>query len=71
VLDILRVAAEALTVHEIAVGVMERRGYDPRDRETTIIVEKRVNGVLRRRAALFERVQLGPRAVGWRIACSS
>jgi hypothetical protein len=68
VLDILRVAAEALTVHEIAIGIMERRGYDPRDRETLIIVEKRVNGVLRPRPGLFERVQLGPRAVGWKVS---
>jgi hypothetical protein len=66
VLDILRLAPEPLTVREITLVVMERRGFSANDEVTLRTVEKRVNGALRRREGVAERVPLGPRAVGWR-----
>lgn len=67
ILDILRAAPEPLTVREIASAVMERRGLDPEDRATASTVERRAHRTLSRRAALVERVALGPRAVGWKV----
>ena len=68
VLDILRTVPEPLNVREIAVVVMERRGLDTGDRATLATVERRVHRALSRRRSMVERVSLGPRAVGWRIA---
>ena len=71
VLDILRAAPEPLTVREVAAVVMERRGFDAGDRTTAWTVERGVERTLKRRAAVVEKVALGPRAVGWRIAGTS
>jgi hypothetical protein len=68
VFDVLRTATEPLSVREIATEVMQRRGFNPEDAATLATVEKRVSDVLRRRADVVEKVKLGPRAVGWRVA---
>lgn len=70
VFDVLRTAAEPLSVHEIATEVMRRRGFNPEDAATLATVEKRVSDLLRRRADVVEKVSLGPKAVGWRVAAS-
>ena len=70
VFDVLRTAAEPLNVREIATEVMQRRGFNPEDAATLATVEKRVSDILRRRADVVEKVKLGPRAVGWRVATS-
>jgi transposase len=68
VFDVLRTATELLSVREIATEVMQRRGFNPEDAATLATVEKRVSDILRRRADVVEKVKLGPRAVGWRVA---
>jgi hypothetical protein len=67
VLDVLRTATEPLSAREIATEVMQRRGFNPEDAATLATVEKRVNDILRRRRDVLEKVQLGPRAVGWKV----
>src|SRR5919205_2011165 len=62
VLDVLREAPEPLTVPEVALAVMERRGLDAGDKAAVRVVEKRVDAALRRREGTLERVALGPRA---------
>ena len=66
VLDILRTAAEPMTAPKVAQELMRRKGL-PTDGRTRRIVNKRVDRTLWRQARLLERVQLGPRAVGWRV----
>jgi hypothetical protein len=67
ILDIPRTAPEPLTSREVALAVMERRGFSPDDETTLATVESRVNGALRRRRGVVEKVALGPRAVGWKV----
>ena len=48
---------------------MESRELPAGDKRIAVLVEKRVDGYLRRQEGrLLKRVQLGPRAVGWKIA---
>ena len=69
VLDTLRQAPEPITTRDVAKGVMEQRGMPEGDRVTFLLVEKRVDRYLRRQEGrLVERVALGARSVGWRIA---
>ena len=67
VFEALRDASEPLTIREIAARVMEARGFNAEDAATLATVEKRISDVLRRRANMVEKAQLGPRAVGWRV----
>jgi hypothetical protein len=67
VLETLRKAPEPLTAREIAVALMERKGFDATDAATVRLVEKRVDATVRWREGLVERVVYGPRSVGWRI----
>jgi hypothetical protein len=71
ILDILRTAAEPMTVVQIASEVMVRLGMTE-DRGAREFLESRVDRGLRRQQeqGLVERVVYGPRAVGWRIAAS-
>jgi hypothetical protein len=68
VLETLRKAPEPLTAREIAVALMERKGFDASDAATVRLVEKRVDATVRRREALVERVVYGPRSVGWKVS---
>jgi hypothetical protein len=68
VLETLRKAPEPLTAREVAVALMERRGFDATDAATVRLVEKRVDATVRRREGLVERVVYGPRSVGWKVA---
>ncbi len=68
VLETLRKAPEPLTSREVAVALMERKGFDTNDAATVRIVERRVDATVRRREGLVERVVYGPRSVGWRVA---
>ena len=67
VLDVLRTAPAALTVREITMRIMERRGLDPQDARTAELLRKLVSNALNRQAAdLVERIQDGV-LVGWRV----
>ena len=67
VLDVLRTAPAALTVREITVQVMERRGLDPQDARTVELLRKLVSNALNRQAAdLVERIQDGVQ-ISWRV----
>jgi hypothetical protein len=68
VLEALRKAPEPLTAREVAVALMERKGFDATDAATVRLVEKRVDATVRRREGLLERVVYGLRSVGWKIA---
>jgi hypothetical protein len=68
VLETLRKAPEPVTAREIAVALMERKGFDATDATTVRLVEKRVDATVRRREGLVERVLYGPRSVGWKVA---
>jgi hypothetical protein len=63
-LEALRKASEPLTAREIALVLMERKGFDQNDEATTRTIEKRVDATVRRREGLIERVVYGPRTVG-------
>ena len=63
----LRTAPTALTVREITMQVMERRGLDPQDARTTELLRKLVSNALNRQAAdLVERIQDGV-LVSWQV----
>ena len=63
----LRTAPAALSVREITVQVMERRGLDPQDARTAELLRKLVSNALNRQAAdLVERVEDGT-PVRWRV----
>jgi len=65
VLDLLRTAP--LTVREITMQIMERRGLDPQDARTAELLRKLVSNALNRQATdLVERIQDGV-LVGWRV----
>ena len=66
-LDVLRTAPAALSVREITVQVMERRGLDPQDARTAELLRKLVSNALNRQAAdLVERIQDGV-VVSWQV----
>ena len=66
-LEVLRTAPAALSVREITVEIMERRGLDPQDARTAELLRKLVSNALNRQAAdLVERIQDGV-LVGWRV----
>src|SRR3954447_20941197 len=59
-LEVLRTAPAALTVRDMYVQVMERRGFDPQDARTTELLRKLVSSALNGQAAdLVERIQDG------------
>ena len=67
VLDVLRTAPAALTVREITMQIMERRGLDPQDARTAELLRKLVSNALNRQAAdLVERIQDGA-LVSWQV----
>jgi hypothetical protein len=67
VLDILRVAPAPLTVKQITVEAMQRRGLDPNDARTVQLVGKLVhNAVTRQAKDLVERVEDG-KVTMWKV----
>jgi hypothetical protein len=67
VLDVLRVAPAPLSIREITIEVMKRRGLDPEDRRMAELLRKLVNNALKRQASeLVERLQDGTR-ISWRV----
>src|SRR3954471_17032415 len=68
ILDTLRRSPDAMTSREVALALMQRKGYDTQDAATVRLVEKRVDATVRRRERLIERVVYGPRSIGWRVA---
>jgi hypothetical protein len=68
VLDILRGAPEPLTARAIAVELLRLAGHDAGDRVAVQVVEHRVRALLTRRVGIVERVALGTRRKGWRVA---
>ena len=67
VLEVLRTAPAALSVREITVQIMERRGLDPQDARTAELLRKLVSNALNRQAAdLVERIQDGA-LVSWQV----
>ena len=57
-----------MTAKEVALALMERKGFDASDERTVRLVEKRVYTTLQRReGGLVERVQYGARNVGWQV----
>jgi predicted nucleic acid-binding Zn ribbon protein len=57
VLDILRLASTPLSIKDITVQVMQRRGLDPADARTTQLMRKLIHNALNRQAAeLVEKV---------------
>jgi hypothetical protein len=67
-LDVLRGAVEPMTSRQVAVAVMGLAGHDADDEVAVRIVEHRVHASLTRRPRLVERVSLGVRRKGWRVA---
>lgn len=67
VLETLRKAQAPLTSREVALTVMERKGFDTNDGATLRLIEKRVDATIRRRGGMVERIVYGPRSVGWRL----
>ena len=66
-LEVLRTAPAALSVREITMQVMERRGLDPEDARTVELLRKLVSNALNRQAAdLVERIQDGVQ-VSWQV----
>jgi hypothetical protein len=68
VLDILRGAPEPMTARAIAVELLRLAGHDAGDRVAVQVVEHRVRASLTRRVGIVERVALGTRRKGWRVA---
>ena len=67
VLEVLCTAPAALTVRDITVQIMERRGFDPQDARTAELLRKLVSNALSRQAAdLVERIQDGV-LVSWQV----
>ena len=66
-LEVLRTAPAPLSVREITMQVMERRGLDPQDARTVELLRKLVSNALNRQAAdLVERIQDGVQ-VSWQV----
>lgn len=72
ILDILRTAAEPMTVAQIAGEVMVRLGM-AENRGAREFLESRVDRGIRRQQeqGMVERVAYGPRAVAWRLASAT
>ena len=68
ILDTLRRTQEPITSREVALALMQRKGFDTQDAATVRLVKKRVDATVRRREGLIERVVYGPRSVGWKVA---
>ena len=68
ILDILRGAREPMTARAIAVEVLRLAGRDVGDRVAVEIVTHRVRASLTRRVGIVERVAVGQRRKGWRVA---
>jgi len=68
ILDVLRCAQAPITAREIAVEVMRLAGHDAGDKAAVAVVEHRVYSALARRVGLVERVAVGQRRKGWRVA---
>ena len=67
VLDVLRTASTPLSIREITVQIMERRGLDPQDARTVELLRKLVSNALNRQTAdLVERIQDGVQ-VSWQV----
>ncbi len=66
-LEVLRTAPAALSVREITVQIMERRGLDLQDARTAELLRKLVRNTVNRQAAdLVERVEDGT-LVRWQV----
>lgn len=68
ILDILRGAPEPMTARAIAVEIMRLAGHDVGNKAAVAVVEHRVYSALARRVGIVERVAVGQRRKGWRIA---
>src|SRR4051812_30091167 len=68
ILDILRGASEPMTARTIAVELLRLVGRDVGDKVAVEIVTHRVRASLARRVGIVERVAIGQRRRGWRIA---
>jgi hypothetical protein len=68
VLDILRGAPEPLTARATAAELLRLAGHDAGDKAAVKVVEGRVRASLTRRVGIVERVGLGTRRKGWRVA---
>ena len=67
VLDVLRRAPAPLSIRDITVEVMRRRGLDPHDVRTAELLRKLVNNALNRQGVeLVERIADGS-AITWRV----
>ena len=67
VLDVLRRASAPLSIRDITVEVMRRRGLDPHDVRTAELLRKLVNNALNRQGVeLVERIADGS-AITWRV----
>ena len=66
ILDVLRPATEPMSVTEIAAAIIRRKGLTD-DASMRTYLGDRVDKALRRHGKLVERVELGLRAVGWKI----
>jgi hypothetical protein len=68
VLETLRKNSDPVTAKEIALTLMDHKGFDTGDERTVRLVEKRVFSVLtRREGSLVEKVVYGPRSSGWKV----
>ena len=66
ILHTLQRAPEAITSRELALALMERKGYDTQDAATVRLVEKRVDTTVRRREGCWRGWSAG-RAAGGRL----
>ena len=57
-----------MTARAIAVEIMRLAGHDVGDKVAVEIVENRVYSALARRVGVVERVAMGQRRKGWRMA---
>jgi hypothetical protein len=67
VLGVLRTAEAPMTIPQITREVISRKGL-PKDNRIRHVVYSRVQRTLERQGRLLERVELGGRRVGWRVA---
>ncbi len=69
-LESVRKASDPITAKEVALAIMQQKGFDVSDERTVRLVEKRVFSTLtRREGSLVETVVYGPRSTGWRVRC--
>jgi hypothetical protein len=67
VLDILRLASTPLSIKDITVQVMQRRGLDPADARTTQLMRKLIHNALNRQAAELVEKVAEDGVVAWRV----